>query len=103
MMKTYLLIVLYIAVLVAFYELIRWYGRWQLKIEHEYNQDYRTINKMIDEKEVSKISYDNIYLRIRNLKRLPFKNNEKTEVLIQKFCRKFGKIRIEKHLNGKSC
>ncbi len=81
--------------------LIAEWGRVQLRNEKEYESDYWIINKLIDQWEVNKTSCDNLQLRIDNLKRLAWKNKEKTDVLIQKFCKKFAKVRCEKHLNEK--
>jgi hypothetical protein len=78
--------------------IIKWYGIRYLAQEKQYEADYKLIKYMIDKDPVTKLNFEKIDLRLSNLKRLPFRNPEKTEILVNDFYKKYGKVRIEKHL-----
>ena len=80
--------------------MIKQYGKRDMANEKQYEMDYYIIKTRIDNLPVNKFNFESIDLRLSNLKRLPFKNPEKTEILVNSFYQKYGRIRIEKHLNG---
>ena len=66
--------------------------------EKQYEADYRAIKFMIENMEVNKLNFERIDLKLANLKHLPYKNLEKTDVLIREFYLKFDKVFIEKYI-----
>ena len=100
-MKTLFLVLLLFGLLLSalIYRSIYMYGVRYLAREKQYEADYKLIQKLIREKPVTQDSFESIDLRLSNLKRLPFRNQEKTSVLCNEFYKKYGRIRIEKHLN----
>ena len=92
------LLALFLMFLFCFAFWIVEYGKKNLANEIIYENLYSVIQKMIDEKEVTIYCHDKIQLKIDQLKKLKWKNTEKTEVLIANFQKRFGKARIIKHL-----
>lgn len=88
---------LIIAIFALFWGLKQW-GRIYLKQVREYEADYKLIKKMIDKEPVTKNNFERIDLRLSNLRRLPYKNHEKTEILSNEFRSRYDKIRLQKHL-----
>ena len=57
--------------------------------EEEYEVYYRAIKHNVDEWEPTKENYDKLKLRLDNLKRLRWKNDEKTRVLMEEFYKRY--------------
>jgi hypothetical protein len=74
------------------------YGKRDMEHEKEYEDNYKLIDVLIRDLKIDRLNYEKIDLRLSNLRRMPFKNREKTEKLVENFQKKFGKVRIEKHL-----
>ena len=91
-----LVIIFYLTLLLMALAVLAWYvvgfGKRNIANERQCDADYRVIDSLIASKEVNEWNYDSLLGRIENLKRLPFKNREKTDVLVAKFCKKFGKV-----------
>ena len=66
--------------------------------EKQYEAEYRAIKFMIENSEVDKLNFERIDLKLANLKYLPYKDLEKTDVLIREFYLKFDKVFIEKYI-----
>ena len=90
--------------LLAFLAVMAWmiaeWGKRDMAREKQYEAEYRAIKFMIENSEVNKLNFERIDLKLANLKYLPYKNLEKTNVLYTEFIRKFEKVLIEKHLNN---
>jgi len=90
--------------LLAFLAVMAWliveWGKRDMAREKQYESEYRAIKFMIENSEVDKLNFERIDLKLANLKYLPYKDLEKTDVLIREFYLKFGKVLIEKHLNN---
>ena len=97
-----LLILIYLSLLLSciyvIYRIIKWYGVRYLAQEKQYEADYSLIKMMIYDLPITADNFEKIDLKLSDLKRLPFKNPEKTEILVNDFYKKYGKVRIEKHL-----
>ena len=85
------------AIFVLAWLIVEW-GKRNLAQEKQYDADYKLIKLLIDKNEINQLNFEKLDLRLSNLSRLPFKNSEKTNILIGEFYKKYGKIRIEKHL-----
>lgn len=88
---------LLVAIFVVAWLIVEWAKR-DMAHEKQYEADYKLIKLMIEKNEVNRLNFEKIDLRLANLKRLPFKNSEKTEIIVNEFCKKYGKLRCEKHL-----
>lgn len=77
--------------------IVEW-GKRDMAREKQYEAEYRAIKFMIENSEVNKLNFERIDLKLANLKHLPYKNLEKTDVLIREFYLKFDKVFIEKYI-----
>lgn len=77
--------------------IVEW-GKRDMAREKQYEAEYRAIKFMIENSEVNKLNFERIDLKLANLKYLPYKNLEKTDVLIREFYLKFDKVFIEKYI-----
>ena len=77
--------------------IVEW-GKCDMAREKQYEAEYRAIKFMIENSEVNKLNFERIDLKLANLKYLPYKNLEKTDVLIREFYLKFDKVFIEKYI-----
>jgi len=88
--------------LLAFLAVMAWmiaeWGKRDMAREKQYESEYRAIKFMIENSEVDKLNFERIDLKLANLKHLPYKNLEKTDVLIREFYLKFDKVFIEKYI-----
>lgn len=77
--------------------IVEW-GKRDMAREKQYEAEYRAIKFMIENSEVNKLNFERIDLKLANLKYLPYKDLEKTDVLIREFYLKFDKVFIEKYI-----
>ena len=77
--------------------IVEW-GKRDMAREKQYEAEYRAIKFMIENSEVDKLNFERIDLKLANLKYLPYKDLEKTDVLIREFYLKFDKVFIEKYI-----
>lgn len=97
---TIFFIVIFIMSLFIFAWMVTEIGKRNIANEKEYEADYRVFKYLLNTWEPTKENYDKLKLRLDNLKRLRWKNEEKTDVLIKEFCDKYSKVRCEKHIEG---
>jgi hypothetical protein len=98
-MKMLIYLVLLLSAIFVVFLMVREYGRIQMANEKDYEATYRVINYLINKWDVTSANYERLFVRLKNLQRMPHKNREKTDVLVSSFFSKYGKVRIEKHLN----
>jgi hypothetical protein len=89
---------IFVAVIFIYFfykEFKRWRRRKEIQ-KLKYNMIYKHIQSYMDKHVASEIHYDYLKRKLSQLECLPYKNNEKTEVLNSEFDKRYAKIAKER-------
>lgn len=88
--------VLFIGFVALFTYLLKRWGEVTAKQAKEYEDYYREVQEDLWRREANEHTYDIISYKLNKLIKMPYKNREKTSVLLHKFNKKFLTSRLQK-------